>query len=493
LNASSGSRAGACTLLAFVAAWVALAAPFILPFVVSLPVSLAAAALVVWLISSTQTWLDRDPLRALFLLGVLVIGQLTFRPVASLPLSDMFFSASLLLVVVSIMTGRRVRTAGPPALLIAPAILVLVGGAVAAIPASSPGIVIGATARVAFVVAVLPWLALQTLERKPHVAAAAIALAVSIAASGAAAFAQLIDDDLIPGTSGSWGRLTGFTQHVNDLGSQTAVLLLPVVLGVLLLPGRALRRVAWVLPALVLGGLVLSGSLSAYAALFAGLVTFGILARSEFTGHIGMSWPRVAKVAVVIVIATVALVVMPPIAGAPSIVDRVTTTFDPQSPNEQGTVWTRWHSIKDAWTVIQNHPVMGVGANPDELVVGVQRRNVHSTPLATWAAMGFIAMLGVVAGFVCAAVVTVQAASRAPPELAGLARALAAAFVVYCVFALGNPALYRRHGWIAVALAVVIGHLGRTSDSASLPQADSGTPRDDAVERVETGVAHLHD
>ena len=52
-------------------------------------------ATAIWLYVSALTWVDRSSALVAFVLGVLVVGQLTFRPLGPFTLSDLFFFASL--------------------------------------------------------------------------------------------------------------------------------------------------------------------------------------------------------------------------------------------------------------------------------------------------------------------------------------------------------------------------------------------------------------
>ena len=143
--------------------------------------------------------------------------------------------------------------------------------------------------------------------------------------------------------------MTGFAQHVNDLGGISAVALVPAVALAIVLARLGLKRIAWVLPALVILGLILSLSLSGMFAVMGGLLLVGLLLWRAVLGQARRSRRTVVGGVAALGVVILALAVLPSVAGAPSVVDRVSATFDPASPNEQGTVWTRWRSIKDGW------------------------------------------------------------------------------------------------------------------------------------------------
>ncbi|MDX1411787.1 MAG: hypothetical protein R3351_06490, partial [Nitrospirales bacterium] len=52
---------------------------------------------------------------------------------------------------------------------------------------------------------------------------------ISAGVTSAAAAAQMIWGDIIPGTSPNWGRMTGMAEHVNDLGVITSITLVPAL------------------------------------------------------------------------------------------------------------------------------------------------------------------------------------------------------------------------------------------------------------------------
>jgi O-antigen ligase len=468
-DSATGASAG-YTLVALIAAWVAIASPFLLHPVAAGGVLILAGATAIWLWVSALTWVNWNTALVAFTLGVLVVGQLTFRPLGPFTLSDFFFFASLAVVSASLLARRRRLVLGPSPLLLVPAAMVLLGGGVAVTVANTPADVVGATARFVFVLVVLPWLALQVLTSERSVLAAMMAWAVSAAANGIAALAQVADNDVIPGTTASWGRMTGFAQHVNELGAISAVALVPAVALAIVLAPLGLKRSAWLLPALVTLGLILSLSLSGMFAVVGGVLLVGLLLGRAVLVRARRSRGRVAVAATALGVVILALAVLPSVAGAPSVIDRVTAAFDPDSPHGRGTVWTRWRSIKNGWAVIEEDALFGVGADPDKLTVGPDQALIHNTALATWAAIGLIAMIGVVAAFTAALILIARTPRRAPPSLRPAAYALFAGFAAYSAFALVSPALYRRFGWVALSFAVVIERLGNARPVA--PETD---------------------
>ena len=94
--------------------------------------------------------------------------------------------------------------------------------------------------------------------------------------------------------------------------------------------------------------------------------------------------------------------------------------------------------------MIKAHPLFGVGHNPDALGL-VRVSYVHDVLLGAWAGLGFLAMVGVVLCLIAPFAAAVKLL-RKRPDVRPLVIALTGAAVVYTVYALASPALYRRYG-----------------------------------------------
>lgn len=219
-------------------------------------------------------------IRAGYIVGLAMSGLLVLRPAGALTASDLVFLATFGLCVVYAVRGDQPSRRMPPWIGIGVGIFA-VGALVSSIGASEVAESLGILLRFAFVAWAWMWLGVQVMDSWSmlRAGAAAWALGGAIAASGAVLQALL--GDVIPGTAIAWGRMTGFTQNVNDLGGLCAIAL-PISIA---LTADAIRnRRRWVPLYITLGllnlvGLVLSGSVGGLAAVLVGVIVVALTVR----------------------------------------------------------------------------------------------------------------------------------------------------------------------------------------------------------------------
>jgi O-antigen/teichoic acid export membrane protein len=205
--------------------------------------------------------------RALYYGGLLFIGQLTIRPFLTLTLSDWLFFACLLTTCAVLLVHRSQVWVPLPRLLLFGVLLFAAGGVLSSFSSDAPMESVGVIVRIVYLTVVWFWLGTVVLQKMEHVRKAALFWMISVAVAGAGAVAQQFDPEIIPGGKVEWGRATGFTENMNDLGGLTSAAFVPALM-LFMTRGRSVGRDALraLLLVLVAAGLLLSGSVGSLIA-----------------------------------------------------------------------------------------------------------------------------------------------------------------------------------------------------------------------------------
>ncbi len=378
--------------------------------------------------------------------GFLFIGQLTIRPALSLTLSDYLFLVSLTLVLMAILRDHAVPGHISRPIFIGSYLLAL-GAVFSAFGSATPLPSLLVALKFMFVSLVWFWLGTIVLQRSEHVRTAAICWMLSATLNGIGALAQMFSATIIPGTTSSWGRMTGFTQHMNDLGGSSAVAFGVAVSLVAVAPGPArLRRLGAL--ALVIAGLILSGSVGALLAAAAAAIVLVTCARPS---------PSVFLIALIGTAAILGYGRLQQSEGAPTPLQRVQRVSE-----DGGTLWTRVDAYRAAASRIADNPLLGVGFAPEGALTNTGSQ-VHNALLGAWYQGGVLAAAGLatVIGASLATAIHVRKRARTPAERM-LVTGLLAGLVAYLVFGLSAPTLFSRYGWAPVALLFAIAQGQRT-------------------------------
>jgi O-antigen ligase len=298
-------------------------------------------------------------------------------------------------------------------------------------------------ARFAYITLVWFWLGTVVLERPQHVDIAIRLWVISVAATGAAAVVQLWFGDVIPQTSISWGRMTGFTGQVNELGGITAVALVPSLMITAKAKGPN-QVLGSLLVVLIAAGLVLSGSLSAMiAGATSGLVWLALISVKA----------RTAVLVAGIGLGTILLLSAPQSAQILSPLQR----FDKATgTGADGTFWSRMTINQDAWGTIQRNPLVGVGLDSESSLTEVGAQ-VHNSLLGVWYEAGILGFAGL--GILLAATIAyarrTAVGARTVQEWMVVVTLLCS-FLAWIIFGMGNPVVYRRYGWIGAVLILCL-------------------------------------
>jgi O-antigen/teichoic acid export membrane protein/O-antigen ligase len=384
--------------------------------------------------------------RMLYYLGLISLGLLTVRPIFPITVSDWLFLASLGAMCVQLVV-RRVRTPYPISTLLFWGVsLFAIGGLLSTFESHAAEASIAVILRIVYLTIVWFWLGSMVLQRRRHVYTAVVLWVISAAVSSFGAVLQLFFGDVIPGTDPVWGRMTGFTQHMNDLGGLTAVALIPALM-VALRPSRRLatRLIGYVPFLLVFTGLILSGSVGGLLA--AGVATF-----------LWFCWGRtsVRTVAVLVVIAIGAGVLFSQRAASASLTPLQRISQVTASESSTGaTLWSRVDTYRAAVKRVEQNPLVGVGL--DDVSSTIDQYEPHNLVIGTWFKAGIIGLVGMLLIIFAIAKTGWLAVRDARVwEDKMMAVALLCAFAAFVTYSMSAPILYTRYGWISAALLVAL-------------------------------------
>lgn len=380
-----------------------------------------------------------------YYIGLLFVGQLSFRPVLNLTFSDCLFLVALFVVLLEVFlshSGRFPRLR--PSSLLYGSTLFLLGVLVTAISLEYPGATLTLGLRFFYVTLVWFWLGTVVLRDVRHVKRAIYLWIASVGVSGFAAMVQLFFGDVVPGTSPLFGRMTGTAVHVNDLGGMTGVAL---AAGAALASIRGVsRRGRWPTYALLLfvvAGCVVSGSVGGMLAGTVGLAAW--VAASHIRA-------RVVVVAGVALVGGFLLVAAQEEAGAPTPFERAAQVTSSED-DPAATLWSRMDTNRAAIARIAADPIVGKGLG-EPTSTGFQ---VHNFLLGPWFEAGLFAVAGMLVILFTVWSTGLQAVrcSRSLPEWR-LATGLLSAFAAFVAFGMGAPILFQRYGWAPAALIVAL-------------------------------------
>ena len=419
--------------------------------------------------------------RRLYYGGVLLLGLLTLRVGGQVTYSDLLFLASFLLACAEfVILRRRVPMRLPFLLLIGIAIFSF-GGLLSTFESYATTSSIAVIARLVFLTVFWFWLGTIVLRSQAHITRAIGFWVASAAICGAGAIVQLVAGDVIPNASIDGGRATGFASQPNDLGGLTAIAFVPA----LMLASRARASVvtrAWSYASLLLvaAGMILSGSVGALIAAASAAVVWLVLQRTSV--HVLLALATLAA-------CVVALTALQSIRGAPHPLDRLesvtSSTPPPGGGTSQGSIEQRIGTYRVAVARIEEDPFVGVGLDLKSVTrpFGVEsyEYDIHNLIIGLWYKTGLIGLVGMLIALlaILRSGWTAILGSSSTSE-SRVAVALASSFVAFIVFAMSEPVLFTRYGWISAALVVALRSV-QQEKVAPEPAADPPVARPSAT------------
>ena len=395
--------------------------------------------------------------RVFFYAGVLTVAILTLRAGGQVTYSDVLFLISFCFVAAEIMVTRRPVPVGIPPLLIIGIGLFSLGGLFSTFGAVEPVKSAAVVARLLFLTIFWFWLSSAVLNRQDRVQRAVTFWIVSAALAGAAGILQVVAGDVIPNTDPAYGRSTGFTNQPNDLGGICAVAFVPAVMLATRSSLSARNRMALVGLVFLVGG---------------GLISFrlGRGAARRRCGNLRLGGDPAHVAALVDCLRRNRRYCRrgghgagP--AGRTDPLERITSVTTPSTATTatsgSGSFDSRVAVYKVALSRIEADPFIGVGLDLVSITkpygVVSYEYDVHNLVIGTWYKAGLFGVIGILVAIVALlrAGTAALGASLSEGERR-TAAGLISAVVAFIVFAMSEPVLFSRYGWIPAALLLAL-------------------------------------
>lgn len=304
-----------------------------------------------------------------------------------------------------------------------------------------------------YLIGVWFWLGTVILRNEKHIYTAIFLWSFSAAFTSAGAIAQLVWGDIIPGVSPAAGRMTGFTEHVNDLGGVTCVVLMPALaLASHSAIGNIKKCCLYIITILITAGLILSVSISGLIAALISFFVWGIISKT-----------KTKKIAVFIIICAVCLftVSFSVKHGGISVLDRLTDVAEQKLYYE--TSASRLEVYRLAWNSILKNPLVGVGTGP---FAGITETGdaVHNFILLNWYESGVFGLIGIMLLLILLLLIGAYVIRISKSEKERLLSvSLFASYVAFLVIGMAQPIYFKRFGWISAVLIMALYVLRRKS------------------------------
>jgi hypothetical protein len=377
--------------------------------------------------------------RAAFLGGLFLSSLLNLRIGRSLTLGDVLLGASALLLIFAISKPDVDHPSRIGA--VTGGICIIVGGGLSTVVSDSPLDSLLVLVRVLYVALVLPWQALKLLNTTPRMERALDAISLGAALCAASTVIQAAGVATMGGSITSAGRFSGLTGHVSDAGAISA---LAVVLGLSNYRGYSGKWHHLMMAGVAMSGIIglaLSGSVSGMLAAGVGLLLLLSMHR--------ISLMQVLLFSIAILTAwLVASTIMANQGHALSPLERFyqVTGIRSGGPGEN-TMAQRFATDALGWEGFTQHPLTGVGLDPDAAIVMLGSLGVHNLWLAALYQGGIFFGVGLII-----IMVPPLAAGWRARRLSRLLGATFAAALSAAAFALTAPSFFNRYFWLPIAL-----------------------------------------
>lgn len=413
---------------------------------------------------------DTDPLvtlaRRLLFLGMFSLPLLTVRLTHSLSVSDGIFA----LAAVVLLMSRRRAVVSAPSMWYFGSFLIVASGIAASFVAVSPLSSLQVVGNGIFVLFVWQWTTRTLLTDLTRVRRAITAVVLGCTLSAAVAILQSTFHvfgyrGASGGTEGA--RALGLTNQPN-IAAVTFALGLIFALGLVLQEGRGRRGWRLTCVGVLALALILSASVSGMASALIGI--FVLLARR------GMGMRRLVAIAILLVGVYVAGVALEGNGnGGENLNPLARIEQTTGSGTGYNTVSPRIQTLKNAWTGIQQSPIIGHGVDQVSLLVYYDPYlatdyPAHDFPLLVWYGGGIFMLFGVAIAMATAFRRVLRRGRRDPTRdmiLTGI--------VVVLFFSLQSPELFDRWLWLPFMLALTYRRDARP-EAATAPHSRARLP-----------------
>lgn len=397
--------------------------------------------------------------RWFFYAGAGTTGFLLLRPIAGLTLSDLLFAGGLFLIVgLAIRNGESTKIPFPIPVMVG-LIIFLIGAFAASFVTSHTVQSLFVTIKFAYLFVGWSWLSKEVLRDRRQVDIATRLWLCSAAISGLAGVLQITVGLDIPGAQNTYGRVSGLTGHVNDLGGVCAIALVVAVASALSHPEVKWRYFDSLLALSIAAGLIFSGSVGSMAAAAAGLVVWAVT-----VDRVGMLVLKMVAI-LVIVMSVWALVPVQSIAIKSPIYRLREVTGQ---VGDSASLNTRTNNYGLAWNAMADNPFIGHGLDSVGRLTS-DGDPVHNLYLGSFFESGLFGLIGIVVIMGSLVVWFLRRIRQAQGEQRRQSLQLFASFVAFMIFSLSAPTLYQRYGWTPVILLpAALGEEGIRSTSRKL-------------------------
>lgn len=383
----------------------------------------------------------RTASRVAYIVGLALMGIQLFRPALGFTVSDLFFLLATAGAGTVLVRERTSAQSIFPPLLVVGAGLFAVGALVSTMGAASPGDSLAQLTKFLFVIFGWFGAGVVLLNRPRHITTAAAAWVATVAINGVAALVQFGFGNVIPGATAAWGRMAGLTDHFNDLGGSSGLVLPTAIMLAVIARGRT-AVLAWTATGLIAAGLLLSGSVGGVVAGIAGCMA--VIA----TGRVNIGRKAMITLGIgvsALLIGTLILTAL----GVQTPLARVDV-----AAGAGGTFASRVQTYEQALWSISLDPIVGTGLSQGPTRTGY---DVHSLILGAWYQTGIVGLAGMFLIVVAGSAASISAARRhRRPPFSMLVAGIVGSYAGFLVLGLAQPLLIQRYAWVPLALLLAL-------------------------------------
>lgn len=379
--------------------------------------------------------------RMFFYLGLVTVAQTALRPADFVTLSDLFFFISLLLALFEL-TVRRELDVTVPGLFLAGLACIFIGGVISGSLSDAPGSSFISLSKYLYLLSLWFWLSALVIRNVSQVQTAIICWLLSVAVTSIGAILQAGWIDTISHVGPGPGRMTGLTQHVNDLGGAACIATVPA----LMLASRSANNPGHKTGAIgllvfILLGLILSVS-----------ITGVVAASGSILIWLYMQNDKRQYLYVLMLVAALIFVLVPLVVhyGVVSVIERVGQLVEYGAANI--TIDTRIETYQAAMSSIFQNPLIGAGIGPDTGAT-ITGYVVHNLLLASLYEGGLLFFAGQLLILFVIAYQAIKLINNLAVEKEIIfAKALLASYMAFLILGLAQPIYYNRFEWVGAAL-----------------------------------------
>lgn len=383
--------------------------------------------------------------RFLYFVAICLSGILIVRPAFGFTLSDWLFFVALGATLAGLSAARGADHGFLPSSLVLGAAIFAVGSTISSSISPQPEESVLTMVKFLYLSVVWFWLGTVLLRTPKHLTIAIVCWICAMALSGAASLIQAAGYGDFWSPAAMRGRFTGGADHPNDLGAQTAIVLIPALaMATVGRPKLLNRMVLVIIIGSVIIGVVLSSSGTA-------LLTSSIALALWVVGRAQLNLKTIAGI-LVVAVAFVGVINVQSALGGISPFERLRANTN--STNEYCTSCERAQTSTLAIQAIVEQPVIGRGLDrigsraPDG-------HQVHVMLLKVWYESGILGFAGIVlilSSVVGTAMKNVRDAKSQDETV--IAFALLMSLAAFMVVGLAQPLLFQRYAWFSCAFII---------------------------------------